>query len=81
MDNENKTLRVLRIEPGKTPEEKVIGADLESLQAEVGGLIECVYLEDDSILVCNEEGKLNGMEMNRRLGDDIICGPFFYCER
>jgi hypothetical protein len=77
MDNENKTLRVLRIEPGKTPEEKVIGADLESLQAEVGGLIECVYLEDDSILVCNEEGKLNGMEMNRRLGDDIICGPFF----
>jgi hypothetical protein len=27
--------------------------------------------------VCNEEGKLNGMEMNRRLADDIICGPFF----
>ena len=26
---------------------------------------------------CNDEGKLNGMEMNRRVGDDIICGPFF----
>ena len=77
--SENKTLHVLRVEPGKAPEEKEIGADLKSLQADVGGLIECVYLDDDpgTILVCNEEGKLNGMEMNRRLGDDIICGPFF----
>ena len=49
------------------------------LQHEVGGLIECVYLDDGSIAVCNEEGKLNGMEPNRRLGADIICGPFFIC--
>ena len=77
--SEIKTLHVLCVEPGKTPEEKEIGADLKSLQADVGGLIECVYLDDDpgTILVCNEEGKLNSMEMNRRLGDDIICGPFF----
>lgn len=27
--------------------------------------------------VCNEEGKLNGMELNRRVGNDIIAGPFF----
>ena len=79
MSEENKALRVLRVEPGKTPEEKEIKSDLASLQAEVGGLIECVYLDDEfnTVLVCNEEGKLNGMEMNRRLGDDIICGPFF----
>lgn len=76
-ESENKPLRVLRVEPGKAPEEKVIGADLRSLQSEVGGLIECVDMGNDTILVCNEEGKLNGMEMNRRLGDDIICGPFF----
>ena len=77
MENGNNTLRVLRVEPGNAPEERVIGADLESLQAEVAGLIECVYMDDDIILVCNEEGKLNGMKLNRRLGDDIICGPFF----
>ena len=77
MENENNTLRVLRVEPGNAPEEKVIGADLESLQAEVAGLIECVYLDDGVILACNEEGKLNGMKMNRRLENDIICGPFF----
>ena len=77
MEHENNTLRVLRVEPDNAPEEKVIGADLDSLQAEVAGLIECVYMDDDIILVCNEEGKLNGMKLNRRLGDDIICGPFF----
>ena len=77
MEHENNTLRVLRVEPDNAPEEKVIGADLESLQAEVAGMIECVYLDDGVILVCNEEGKLNGMKMNRRLENDIICGPFF----
>ena len=74
---ENKTLHVLRVEPRKAPEEKDIGSDLNSLQAEVDGLIECVYMDDGAIIVVNEEGKLNGMEMNRRLGDDILCGPFF----
>lgn len=31
--------------------------------------------------VCNEEGKLIGMEGNRRIGDgsSIIAGPFFIC--
>ena len=30
---------------------------------------------------CNEEGKLIGMEGNRRIGDgsSIIAGPFFIC--
>ena len=76
-ESENKTLHVLRVEPGKVPEEKDIGSDLHSLQAEVDGLIECVYMDDGAIIVVNEEGKLNGMEMNRRLGEDILCGPFF----
>lgn len=77
MDETNSTLRILRVEPGEAPEEKEIGSDLKSLQAEVDGYIELVYVDYDAILVCNEEGKLNGMEINRRLGDDIICGPFF----
>ena len=34
-ESENKTLHVLRVEPGKAPEEKDIGSDLNSLQAEV----------------------------------------------
>ena len=72
-------IRVLKIEVGEPPEIKEIPNELSCLQYEVGGLIECIYLDDGSIAVCNEEGKLNGMEPNRRLGADIICGPFFIC--
>lgn len=79
MDNPE-TYRVVYVEPGKPACEKEIGRDLESLQAAVGGgLIECVYSHaDETILVCNDEGKLLGMEGNRRIANgDIIAGPFF----
>ena len=46
------------------------------LAIQVGGYIEIVPL-GDACLVCNDEGKLNGMEGNRRLSGDIIAGPFF----
>ncbi len=78
MKKEN-TIRVLKIEPGKMPYEKEIHNDLEGIQAEVEGLFECVYLDDNCIAVVNEEGKINGMELNRRVGNDIIAGPFFIC--
>ena len=78
MKDDNK-IRVLKIEPGKMPYEKEMVNDLEGIQAEVDGLFECVYLEDGCIAVVNEEGKLNGMELNRRIGNDIIAGPFFIC--
>lgn len=76
---ENK-IKVLKIEPGEAPAVKEIGNDLQSLQAEVGGLIECISFPNGCVVVCNEEGKLNGMPPNRRLGADIICGPFFVCD-
>ena len=72
-------IKVLKVEVGEPPEIKEIPNELSGLQHEVGGLIECVYLDDGSIAVVNEEGKLNGMEPNRKLGADIICGPFFVC--
>ena len=72
-------IKVLKIEVGEPPEIKEIPNELRGLQHEVGGFIECVYLDDGAIAVVNEEGKLNGMEPNRRLGADIICGPFFIC--
>lgn len=49
---------------------------LQAMQEMVGGYIEIVPLED-ACLVCSDEGKLSGMEGNRRIGGDIIAGPFF----
>ena len=71
--------RVLFVTPHNTPLEICIENDLKSMQRAVGGLIEFVNpcYDDDAVLVCNEEGKLNGMEGNRRLEGDVIAGPFF----
>lgn len=76
-------IRILHIQPGKYPEEKTIPHTLESLQAQVGGLIETVYpWPDRSVcLVCNDEGKLLQLPLNRVVPelDDAIAGNFFLC--
>ena len=69
---------VLIVEPEKSPRIANISGDLESLQKAVGGYIEAVYPYDDPVaIVCNEEGKLIGLPLNRKLEDyDIIAGTF-----
>lgn len=69
-------ITVLKVEPGKPPEVVSMANTLQAMQEMVGGYIEIVPL-GDACLVCNDEGKLMGMEGNRRLGCDIIAGPFF----
>ena len=78
--NQADTYRVVYVEPGKPACVREIGTDLKSLQEAVaGGPIECVYAhQDDTLIVCNDEGKLIGLEGNRRLDNgSIIAGPFF----
>ena len=77
------TMTVLLVEPNKYPEVKEIGTDLESLQQAVGGNIEVTYPFEDNVgLVVNEEGKINGMPLNRAVRDedggvtDIVAGSF-----
>ena len=78
-----KKINVLMVEPHKPPCMVKLNNDLDSLQKAVSigadeqGLIELVYLEDNISILCNEEGKLIGLEPNRRLGDDILCGVFY----
>ena len=72
-----KNIKVLVVEPNKLPYEKVIKNNLEEKQKIVDGLIEYVSLDNNSLLVCNEEGKILGMEPNRIVGGDIIAGTFF----
>ena len=77
------SMTVLVVEPGKEPYAKEIDTGLESLQHEVGGDIQAVYpFEEPVALICNEEGKLMGMPLNRALRDedgdiyDIVAGTF-----
>ncbi len=76
-------LDVLLVKPGEHPQRVQIGSELEDLQAAVGGYIQEVYIGDESAgILCNEEGKLNGLPLNRALRDedgqlyDVIAGDF-----
>lgn len=79
-------ISVLLVEPGKYPQTVEIDNSLEAMQELVGGYIEVIMpYESQVALVCNEEGKLTNLPLNRALysGDgrnrkvsDIISGSF-----
>lgn len=80
-------MKVLRVDPGLHPQEVELDGSLQSMQKLVGGLIQVIYPFDDAevALVCNDEGKLLGLPLNRALRDengaiyDVVAGPFFLC--
>lgn len=84
--NMSDKMKVLVVEPMQEPYVKEIDTGLKSLQNEVGGNIQAVYpFEEEAAVICNEEGKMNGLELNRALYDDngrvydIIAGTFLIC--
>lgn len=78
-----KTIKVLKVEPKKLPEVCELENELEALQkavsigADYTGLIEILYVNERICILCNEEGKLIGLEPNRRIRNDILCGVFY----
>ena len=85
--NEPQTMTVVVVEPMQEPYTKEISTGLRSLQKEVGGNIQVVYPFAEPIgLICNEEGKNEGLGLNRALYDaenqmyDIIAGTFILAE-
>lgn len=75
-------IKVIVIEPKEKPVVREIEGGLECLQEIVGGYIQVIYPFDDEVgLICNEEGKLLGLPLNRALvhnGEvcEIISGTF-----
>ena len=71
----------------EAPFVKHISGSLKSLQRIVGGTIQAIYPFDDPeiALICNDEGKLINLPLNRALYDkdgklfDIVAGIFFLC--
>ena len=83
---ESEKIKVVYVEPGKTASIRLIDKGLESYQKIVGGWIEQFCPFDDPIaIICNEEGKIEGLQLNRAIKDkngkvlDIIAGTFFIC--
>lgn len=79
-------MRILLVEPSKRPVLKEIDGSLKSMQEIVGGTIQALYpFEEPVALICNDEGKLLGLPLNRALRDsegriyDVVAGTFFLC--
>lgn len=63
---------------------------LEEMQKMVGGIIEIVYFDDNTVMVINEEGKLLGLPLNMDAtavfrahypdSDDYIVGDALVCD-
>ena len=80
------TIEVLLVRPMEKPRIVRIEDSLEAMQEAVGGLIEeYMPFMDPVAIVCNEEGKMKGLPLNRGIYDDngnlteIIAGDFFVC--
>lgn len=78
--------KIVLVEPGKLARIAEMELTLENMQSTVGGLIQAVYPWEDKVaLVCNDEGKLLELPLNRALADengqvyDIVAGTFFIC--
>ena len=74
-------IQVLKVAPFTAPEVCVLENHLRALQEAVSigaddvGLIEVIGFEDErACIVCNEEGKLIGLPLNRWIGHDVIAG-------
>ena len=79
-------MQVVIVEPEKKPVMQNIDSGLASMQQLVGGTIQAVYpFEEPVALICNDEGKLLNLPLNRALRDsngaiyDIVAGTFFLC--
>ena len=72
------TIRVLYKRPGKNLVEVEIPNELDWIQGAVEGHFEHIQIGEDVAMLCNEEGKLKGMETNFPLMGDIIVGPVLF---
>lgn len=71
-------MRVIIKEVGKLPQIQNIENTLEVLKELVGGYIEVVRMSDDILMICNEEGKLQGLPPNFSTGYDVIVGTVVF---
>lgn len=71
-------IKVIVKNPGRRAEPRVIPNTLQELQGIVGGKIEVFCLFADACIICNEEGKLQGLPFNFSLRFEQFVGPVIF---
>ena len=67
-------MRAIRKRPGQEPQVIDVENSLEALQREVDGWIETVTFAEDACLICNEEGRIQGLLFNLGLFGILFFG-------
>lgn len=70
-------LKILLKKVGQEPKIKFIDNTLKAKQKLVGGLIEVLGFEDDTLIICNEEGKILNLPPNTLFDMDYVAGDYF----
>ena len=71
-------MKVVIKEPGQKPRITEIENNLSALQAAVGGYIETDTLAEDCCIICNEEGRLQGLPYNLTFGGMSFVGTVLF---
>ena len=85
-EEKSNKMRVILCRPGEAAEVIEMEDSLRAMQEMVGGMIEEYMPWDDEVaIICNDEGKMMGLPLNRGIRDekghlqDVIAGDFFIC--
>ena len=70
-----KKINVVYIEPGRGAEFRTVNNTLNAMQILVKGYIEVLTVSNDMAIVCNEEGHLHNMPINREMFGISLYGP------
>lgn len=76
-----KEIKIIVKKVGKKHSVEIVKDDYATCNNLVGGYIEVVTLDKGVLMVCNEEGKLDGLELNLILPNDLIVGDIFFCSQ
>jgi len=74
-------MKIIIKNPKEEPYVAEVEDNLETYQKIVGGYIEAIKIGDSQdriLLICNEEGKLKGLQPNFFISGDTIVGTVFF---
>ena len=71
-------MKIIIKEPGQRPRATEIENSLSALQQAVGGYIETLTFTEDCCIICNEEGRLQGLPYNLTFGGMSFVGTVLF---
>ena len=72
-------MKVLMLKPNEKAKVTEIENELSAMQKIVGGYIETYPLDKNTVVICDEEGKLKNKAFNRFIAGNTFVGDLFIC--